>query len=372
MSAVARSLRHPTSTRGAAVAPERRRGRGAASNAVGRFEPEAREPVSDGWEIAEEAPPFETSVASERAKSIVTRNESPDISFDRSINPYRGCEHGCVYCFARPTHGFLGLSAGLDFETKLVAKTNAAEALERELGAKGYAPQTIALGTSTDPYQPIEKRHEITRSILEVLDRTNHPVGIVTKSALVTRDVDVLARMAERDLVKVAISVTTLDHRRARSMEPRASTPRRRLEAIRTLASAGVPVMVMVAPIIPALNDHEIESILEAAHEAGARQAGWVMLRLPYEVKDLVQDWLVEHEPGRYRHVMSLVRAMRDGKDYDPTFGKRMTGEGPYAWMIGRRFQAAMKRLGYLTTRTKLDTSRFVRPVPPGGQLELL
>jgi DNA repair photolyase len=353
------------------VAPARRRGRGAGTNVAGRFEALKRETFDDGWAAREEAPALATEVAAETARTLIAKNESPDISFDRSINPYRGCEHGCVYCFARPTHEFLGLSAGLDFETKLVAKTNAAEVLERELSAKGYVPQTIALGTATDPYQPIERRWKVTRSVLEVLDRTNHPVGIVTKSALVTRDIDILARMAERNLVKVAISVTTLDHRRARGMEPRASTPKRRLEAIGGLSAAGIPVSVLVAPIIPALNDHEIEAILEAAHAAGAREAGWVMLRLPYEVKALVRDWLVEHEPGRARHVMSLIRAMRDGKDYDAAFGKRMSGEGPYAWMIGRRFQAAMKRFGYLTTRTKLDVSKFARPQRAGDQLSL-
>lgn len=354
------------------VAPkERRRGRGAVSNAVGRFEREAREAFDDGWALEEDLPPFETEVARETARSLIARNESPDISFDRSINPYRGCEHGCVYCFARPTHAFLGLSAGLDFETKLVAKENAADVLERDLSARRYEPKVIALGTATDPYQPIERSLKITRSILEVLDRTNHPVGIVTKSALVTRDIDILSRMAERNLIKVAVSVTSLDHRRARTMEPRASTPKRRLEAIKALSGAGIPTSVMVAPIVPALNDHEIETILEAAHAAGAREAGWVMLRLPYEVKDIFTEWLLENEPNRYRHVMSLVRAMRDGKEYDSTFGKRMTGEGPYAWMIGRRFQAALKRLGYNTAKMKLDASQFQRPTRFGEQLSL-
>jgi DNA repair photolyase len=325
----------------------------------------------DGWDLDEEQPALDTVVSTETVRTLMARNDSPDISFDRSINPYRGCEHGCVYCFARPTHSFLGLSPGLDFETRLTVKGNAAEALERELAKPGYQPRTIALGTATDPYQPIERRYEITRRVLEVLDRANHPVGIVTKSALVTRDVDILARMAERNLVKVAVSVTTLDARRARTMEPRASTPARRLDAIRTLAAAGVPTMVMVAPIVPALTDHELEAILEAAHAAGAREAGWVMLRLPHEVRDLVADWLMEHEPGRYRHVMSLIRAMRDGKDYDSAWGKRMTGDGPYAWMIGRRFQAALKRLGYDAARSRLDASQFRAPVLPGGQLAL-
>jgi DNA repair photolyase len=361
----------PKPTGPAAVPKERRRGRGTTSNPAGRFEPEAREAFHDGWELEETLAPLETTVATENAKTLIARNESPDISFDRSINPYRGCEHGCVYCFARPTHSFLGMSAGLDFETKLTAKVNAAEALQRELSKPGYEPKTIALGTATDPYQPIERQWTLTRQILEVLDRANHPVGIVTKSALVTRDIDILARMAERNLVKVAMSVTTLDHRRSRTMEPRAATPKRRLDAMQQLSAAGVPVMVMVAPVIPALNDHEIEAILEAAHEAGAREAGWVLLRLPYEVRDLVQDWLIEHEPGRYRHVMNLVRAMREGKDYDSSWGKRMSGEGPYAWMIGRRVQAAMKRLGYASGRLRLDTSKFQRPSRSGEQLRL-
>jgi DNA repair photolyase len=351
--------------------PETRRGRGAISNAAGRFETQRRASVDDGWESERDATPLATAVARETAREIITRNDSPDLSFDRSINPYRGCEHGCVYCFARPTHGFLGLSAGLDFETKLVAKTNAAEVLERDLAAPGYEPRTIALGTATDPYQPIERGLALTRSVLEILEKTGHPVGIVTKSALVTRDVDILARMAERNLVKVALSVTTLDHRLARAMEPRAATPARRLEALRVLSAAGVPTMVMVAPVIPALNDHEIEGILEAAHAAGAREAGYVLLRLPHEVKDLFAEWLLEHEPGRYRHVMSLVRAMRGGKDYDPAFGKRMTGDGPYAAMIGRRFRMAMKRLGYLATRAKLSTEHFARPAAGGVQLNL-
>lgn len=347
------------------------KGRGALSNAAGRFETRLRVPIDDDWTVENDDSPLETTVSEEIARRVIARNESPDISFDRSINPYRGCEHGCVYCFARPTHGFLGLSAGLDFETKLIAKTNAAAVLERELSAPEYEPRTIALGTATDPYQPIDRNRRLTRSVLEVLERTRHPVGIVTKSALVMRDVDILARLAERDLVKVALSITTLDHKLARTMEPRASTPARRLEAIRTLSAAGVPTMVMVAPIIPALNDHDIEAILEAAYAAGAREAGYVLLRLPHEVKDLFAEWLIKHEPGRYRHVMSLVRAMRGGKDYDAAWGKRMTGEGPYAAMIARRMQAAMKRIGFLSTRTKLSTDHFVRPAAGGIQLEL-
>lgn len=353
------------------VPSPRRRGRGVVSNVVGRFEVLQRQEEDDGWASLETLPAFTTQIASEAARGLITRNDSPDISFDRSINPYRGCEHGCVYCFARPTHAFLGLSPGLDFETRLVAKDNAAAILERELAAARYEPKTIALGTATDPYQPIERERRLTRSILEVLERAQHPVGIVTKSALVTRDIDILARMAGKHLAKVAISLTTLDPRRARSLEPRATTPKRRLEAIARLSAAGIPTTVLVAPIIPALNDHEIEAILEAAYKAGARQAGWVMLRLPREVKDLFTEWLMEHEPGRYRHVMNMVRAMRGGKDYDPSFGKRMSGEGPYAWMIARRFQTALRRYGFRSTRTKLDCSLFRRPVLSGEQLSL-
>ena len=353
------------------IASSRRRGRGAVSNEVSRFETQKRSEIDDGWDSLGALPRFTTEIAEEMARGLITRNQSPDISFDRSINPYRGCEHGCTYCFARPTHAYLGLSPGLDFETKLVAKSNAAEVLERELASPRYEARTIALGTATDPYQPIERERKLTRSVLEVLDRFSHPVGIVTKSALVTRDIDILARMAERNLAKVAMSVTTLDHRRARSLEPRASTPARRLEAIRKLTEAGIPTTVLVAPIIPALNDYEIEAILEKAYEAGAREAGWVMLRLPREVRDVFTEWLMTHEPDRYRHVMSIVRAMRGGKDYDATFGKRQTGEGPYAWMIARRFQAALRRLGYRSTRTRLDCGQFRRPLASAGQLSL-
>lgn len=353
-----------------AVAPDRRRGRGAAVNMSGRFERQTVEPVDDGWDSLDDLPPL-TEVREERAKSLITRNSSPDISFDRSINPYRGCEHGCTYCFARPFHSFVGLSPGLDFETRLFAKTNAAEALERDLSAPGYVARTVALGTATDPYQPIERERRLTRAVLEVLDRTNHPVGIVTKSALVLRDLDILSRMAERGLVKVAISVTTLDRRLARAMEPRASTPPRRLEAIRGLAEAGIPVNVMVAPVVPALNDGEIEAILSAAAAAGATEAGYVLLRLPLEVAPIFKDWLARAYPDRFRHVMSIVRAMRGGKDYDAEFGRRMTGAGPYAWTLGRRFELAAKRLGLNARRSKLRTDLFEPPVPVGGQLSL-
>jgi len=352
--------------------PAARRGRGAVSNASGRFEANARFREDDGWGSAEELAPLPSHVTQERAKTIITRNDSPDISFDRSINPYRGCEHGCIYCFARPTHAYLGLSPGLDFETRLFAKTNAADLLERELSAPGYRPRTIAIGTNTDPYQPIERSEKIMRRVLVVLARTNHPVGIVTKSALVLRDLDLLAPMAQKGLVKVALSVTTLDPDLARKMEPRASAPERRLEAIRLLTEAGVPTAVMVAPIIPTINDAEIEAILTRAHAMGAREAGYVMLRLPLELRDLFAEWLLAHYPGKLRHVLSLVRSVRGGKLYDSTFGKRMAGSGPYAWMIGRRFEAAMAKIGFAASRTPLRCDLFVPPARLGEQLRLL
>jgi len=353
------------------VDPERRRGRGTATNRSGRFEPVARAPVDDGWGSSETLPPFRTEVTSERAKSIITRNDSPDISFDRSINPYRGCEHGCVYCFARPTHAYMGLSPGLDFESKLFVKQGAAELLERELAAQGYQPRTIAIGTNTDPYQPIEREHRVMRKILEVLSRANHPVGIVTKSALVVRDIDILGPMAEKGLAKVALSVTTLDPVLARTMEPRAATPRRRLDTIRRLAEAGIPTSVMVAPVIPAVNNAEIERILEVAWDAGAREAGYVMLRLPLEVRDLFREWLLEHHPAKLRHVLSLVRSVRHGKEYEANWGERMTGDGPYAWMVGRRFEVAADRLGFNRRRLRLRTDLFAPPARAGQQLSL-
>jgi DNA repair photolyase len=353
------------------VAAERRRGRGATTNKSGRFEHEARQALDDGWGGLEELEALRTEVTIERPKSIITRNDSPDISFDRSINPYRGCEHGCVYCFARPTHAYMGLSPGLDFETRLFVKDGAAGLLERELGARGYVPRTIAIGTNTDPYQPLERRHRVMRSVLEVLDRANHPVGIVTKSHLVTRDIDILSRMAQRGLAKVALSVTTLDRKLARTMEPRAASPERRLDAIQQLSDAGIPTSVMVAPIIPAINDAEIETILGRAHAAGAREAGYVMLRLPLEVQDIFAEWLLEHYPDKHQHVMSLVRGMRDGKAYDSTWGKRMTGSGPYAWMIGRRFETAIARLGFNQVRLKLRTDLFTAPKRADAQLAL-
>ena len=353
------------------VDPARRRGRAATINRSGRYEAEIREEIHDGWDRDEDLPPLKTEVAIEKPKTVITRNDSPDIAFDRSINPYRGCEHGCVYCFARPTHAYMGLSPGLDFETKLFAKQGAAELLEKELANPNYKPQTIAIGTNTDPYQPIEKTRRVMRSILEVLHRTSHPVAIVTKSNLVTRDIDLLAPMAAEGLAKVAISITTLDPDLARKMEPRAPTPAKRLEAIRQLSAAGIPVAVMVAPILPGLTDHEIEKILGAAWEAGAREAGYVLLRLPLEVKDLVRGWLEENYPDKAKHVLSLVRSTRGGKDYDPSFGQRQVGTGPYAWTIGRRFEMAARRLGFNERKIAMRTDLFDPPVLEGGQYAL-
>ncbi|MER9461783.1 PA0069 family radical SAM protein [Mesorhizobium sp. M0387] len=357
---------------GMRVRPDRNRGRSAGINPSGRFEPVSRHVFDDGWNSLEELPPFKTEVQVEKPRTIITRNESPDISFDRSINPYRGCEHGCVYCFARPTHSFMGLSPGLDFEAKLFAKPDAARLLDKELSKDGYQPRTIAIGTNTDPYQPIEKQYRIMREILEVLEARGHPVGIVTKSHLVTRDIDILSRMAERGLAKVALSVTTMDRMLARTMEPRASTPTKRLEAIRQLSDAGIPASVMVAPIIPGLTDQEMERILDSARAAGAREAGYVILRLPLEVAPIFKDWLLRHYPDRYRHVMSLIRSMRDGKDYDSEWGKRMKGAGPYAWQIGRRFEITAKRLGLNAERCTLRTDQFVAAAKATEQLMLL
>jgi len=354
-----------------AIADSRRRGRGAATNRSGRFEPLSREGFDDGWDSLEDLPPLKTEVQEEQARTIITRNQSPDLSFDRSINPYRGCEHGCVYCFARPSHAFMGLSPGLDFETRLFAKPNAAQLLERELSRPGYTPRVIAIGTNTDPYQPLERGYRLMREILEVLEACSHPVAIVTKSALVMRDIDILSRLAERNLVKVALSVTTLDRKLCRSMEPRASAPHKRLEAIRALSEAGVPTSVMMAPIIPALNDAEIEKLLEAAAGHGATEAAFVLLRLPLEVSELFRDWLLRERADRYRHVMNLIRSMRGGKDYDANWGERMRGRGPYADQIAKRFALAAKRFGLNLRRKKLSTDAFVQPQKGGVQLDL-
>jgi DNA repair photolyase len=354
-----------------AVGTDRRHGRGAGSNRSGRYEPLSRHLEDDGWGGVELLPPFKTEVQEETPRKILTRNESPDISFDRSINPYRGCEHGCAYCFARPTHAYMGLSPGLDFETKLFAKPAAARLLEKEIGRADYEPKVIAIGTNTDPYQPIDRRYRIMREVLEVLDRASHPVGIVTKSALVVRDIDILQRMAERGLAKVALSVTTLDRKLARAMEPRAATPQRRIETLRMLSAAGIPTTVMVAPVIPALNEPEIERILEAAAAVGVREAGYALLRLPLEVRDVFKEFLEREYPDRAKHVISLIRSMRSGKDYDPEWGKRQVGEGPHAWQIGRRFEIAARRLGLNRDKVKLRTDLFVRPQGDRDQLDL-
>lgn len=357
---------------GLRIEVDRRRGRGAALNTSGRFEPVSRTLEDDGWNSIEDLPEFKTDVQIEKPRSIISRNDSPDIPFDRSVNPYRGCEHGCIYCFARPTHAYMGLSPGLDFEAKLFAKPDAAKLLERELAKPGYKVRPIAIGTNTDPYQPIEKEWRIMRQILDVLKAADHPVMIVTKSAMVTRDIDILAPMAEKGLAKVGLSVTTLDRKLARLMEPRASTPTKRLEAIKALSEAGIPSTVMMAPIIPALNDHEIERVLDSGKAAGASHASYVLLRLPLEVSPLFRDWLLRNYPDRYRHVMSLVRSMRGGKDYDAEFGKRMKGAGPYAWQIGRRFEMAAKRLELNVARKPLNCDLFVPPLGTGVQLSLL
>ncbi|OHV22880.1 MULTISPECIES: PA0069 family radical SAM protein [Rhizobium] len=357
---------------GLRIEVDRRRGRGAGLNPTGRFEAQQRETFDDGWQTLEELPPFKTDVQIEKPRTAITRNESPDIGFDRSINPYRGCEHGCIYCFARPTHAYMGLSAGLDFETKLFAKPDAAKLLERELAKPGYKVRAIAIGTNTDPYQPVEKEWRIMRGILEVLNKANHPVSIVTKSAMILRDLDILQEMAAKNLVRVGISVTTLDRKLARTMEPRAATPPRRLETIHTLSEAGIQTAVMAAPLIPALNDHELERILESAKAAGAAEASYVILRLPLEVSPLFRDWLLQHYPDRYRHVMSLVRSMRGGKDYDAEFGKRMKGAGPYAWQIARRFEMAARRFGLTRRGMPLRDDLFVPPDGSGVQLSLL
>ncbi len=353
------------------MAADRRRGRAAATNRSGRFEPLSKEAFDDGWDSLDQLPPLKTEVQEERARTIITRNESPDISFDRSINPYRGCEHGCIYCFARPSHAFMGLSPGLDFETRLFAKPNAAALLERELSKPGYQPKVIAIGTNTDPYQPMERSYKLMPEILDVLEACGHPVAIVTKSALVTRDIDILSRMAERNLVKVALSITTLDKKLCRAMEPRASAPHKRLAAVKALSDAGIPTSVMMAPIIPALTDSEIENLLEAAAEHGASEAAFILLRLPLEVSELFRDWLLRERPDRYRHVMNLIRSMRGGKDYDAKWGERMRGRGPYADQIAKRFSLAAKRLGLNLRRKKLSTEHFVQPQKGGVQLDL-
>ena len=348
------------------------RGRGAKSNASGRYEAHAREAFDDGWTAEDPEPQqLERTLSPERARTILTRNDSPDVGFDRSINPYRGCEHGCVYCYARPAHAYMGLSPGLDFETKLFFKPEAAQLLEKELSKPGYRPQVVHIGGNTDPYQPAEKTLRITRSVLEVLDRFGHPMSIITKSALIARDADVLGRLAARDLARAYVSITTLDRRLARAMEPRAATPERRLWAVKALAEAGVPVGVGVAPVIPGLNDHEMEAVLARAVEAGATSAMYVTLRLPLEIKDLFREWLEAERPDRARRVMSLVRQMRGGRDYDPQWGARMVGHGAFAELIGKRFAVATAKLGLNRERRPLRTDLFAPPRRPQAQMDL-
>ncbi len=349
------------------------KGRGAVSNTAGRFERQAAQAFDDGWTPEDPAPlAADTTLTPEAARTIITRNTSPDLNFDRTVNPYRGCEHGCIYCYARPNHAYAGLSPGRDFETRIFFKPDAARLLEQEFAHPGYAPETLVLGGVTDVYQPAERTLRITRALLEVCRATRHPVGLVTKSALVLRDLDILAPMAADGLAKVAVSVTTLDPRLARTMEPRAAAPHRRLSTIRALSEAGVPVTVMVAPLIPALNDPEIEAILEAAAEAGARGAGYVALRLPLEIKDLFAEWLETHRPDAARRIMGLVSAMHGGKAYRAQFGLRQRGSGPYAELMGRRFRAAARRFGLDRPSLELRTDLFRKPVLPGGQLGLL
>ena len=349
-----------------------RRGRGAVSNETGRFEKLKRTPVQDGWLREDDKPDFKTIVSDENSATILTKNKSPDIPFDRSINAYRGCEHGCVYCFARPSHAFLGLSPGLDFETRLFAKPNAAALLEKEISQKSYSPKPIAMGTNTDPYQPLERERRITRSLLKVLLKHEHPVTILTKSRLVVRDLDLIAPMAEKGLVKVGLSVTSLDRKLSRLMEPRASTPQRRLDAIRLLSDAGVPTSVMFAPLIPALNDHELEAVLCAAEHAGAREAGYILLRLPLEVAGLFEEWLEAHYPDRKKRVLNRLAALRGGKLNDPRFKHRMKGSGFEADLMRQRFTNLCRRLRLSEEKTVLSVDHFKKPVLAGGQYDLL
>lgn len=350
-----------------------RKGRGAVSNQTGRFEGYDAVAIDDGWNLPpdEDLPPLRTTVTPDATRTIIARNTSPDVPFDRSINPYRGCEHGCVYCFARPTHAFLGLSPGLDFESRLFYKPEAATLLENELRKKSYKCDVMAMGTNTDPYQPIERDYKLTRRILEVLAAHNHPVGIVTKSSLIARDIDILGPMAEKKLAQVCLSVTTLDRDLSRKMEPRAPTPQRRLDTIRALVDAGIPCGVMAAPMIPVLTDPELESILEAAKNAGAHMAGYVLLRLPLEIKDLFREWLDAHAPLKADHVMNAVKDAGGGQIYDPAFGVRQRGTGVYADLLLQRFEKACKRLGLNDRKYRLDRTQFRPPPRTGDQMGL-
>ena len=344
------------------IAEPQHNGRGALSNASSRYDDEKRIRTNDGWDIEDELPPLRTTLTKDATRTIIARNSSPDVPFDRSINPYRGCEHGCIYCFARPTHAYLGLSPGLDFETRILFKPEAAALLTAELASPKYRCDVVAMGTNTDPYQPVERDLKITRQILRVLSDFNNPVGIVTKNHLITRDIDILGDMAKRNLAEVFLSITTLDRDLARTMEPRASAPHRRLAAIRELADAGIPVGVMTAPMIPGLNDHEMEAILDAAAAAGATRAGYTALRLPLEIKDLFEEWLRANRPNRAERILSLVRQMRGGQLYKAEFGTRMKGEGPIAQLLSQRFAASVKRLDLNRVRYRLDTMRFAVP----------
>ena len=347
------------------------KGRGAVTNAGSRYDALTRHSEPDGWDRDEDLPTLRTEVSIERPRSLISYNRSPDLPFDRSINPYRGCEHGCVYCFARPSHAYLGLSPGLDFETRLIARPDAPDVLRAELGRKGYKVAPLAIGTNTDPYQPIEKEHEIMRRCLEVLEGCGHPVAIVTKGALIERDIDILARMARRGLIRVGISVTTLDPALSRAMEPRAPAPARRLAMIRCLAQAGIPVRIMASPMVPALSDPELEAILAAGKDAGARTASWIMLRLPREVSPLWQEWLAVTYPDRAARIMARLREMHGGKEYDAAWGRRMRGEGPYAEIIAHRFTVAIKRLGLKEKGQPMRCDLFRPPRPDRDQLEL-
>ncbi|WP_410217652.1 PA0069 family radical SAM protein [Paracoccus sp. (in: a-proteobacteria)] len=350
---------------------QRLKARGADTRPDGRFEGQNRVRESDGWDIPEEVTLLRTEITTERPRSIITRNTSPDIGFDRSINPYRGCEHGCIYCYARPSHAYLGLSPGLDFETKITAKTGAAELLAQELARPGYRPAPIALGTNTDPYQPVEARLAIMPGILRVLRDWNHPATLVTRGQTVLRDLDLWAELAARDQAMIGVSITTLDADLARALEPRAPAPVTRLRMIRELSKAGIPVRVMVAPVIPVLTEPEIEAILKAAHEAGATTASMIPLRLPHEVAPLFRDWLERHRPAMATHVVNRVQAMRGGRDNDPRFGHRFKGEGIEADLALQRFRLARRRLGYRTGSPPLDCSRFGAPPKAGDQLSL-
>lgn len=350
------------------------KGRGAVSNPAGRFEHDVHDLFDDGWHSIDKLPKAPTTeLRPDPARKIISRNQSPDIPFSASVNPYRGCEHGCVYCFARPSHSYLDLSPGLDFESKIFFKQNAAELLEKELRKRNYKPAPISLGVNTDAYQPVEKKLKITRSLLQVLLHYRHPVSLLTKSSLIQRDLDILADMAKRNLVTASVSLTSLDPAIKRTLEPRTASPAGRLRTINALSQAGIPTGVMIAPIIPAITDHEIEAMLQAAADAGAQHAGYVLLRLPWELKHLFRDWLAAHYPQRAAHVMSLIRQSRGGKDYDSTWGTRQTGTGPFAQLLQQRFRTACKRYGLNTSaRPTLDCSQFVAPLQAGDQLSLL